>query len=137
MSTLLLPWRITCVCPTGMVDTVKAWYFAVVGEGDILMSKYSASGIDPAQYHGVSGNVSNDQVQNCLVAMCDGTTITPPSNWAKWALSTQKKWISNNLASLQQQTGYVLAFDDLTSKEWTWIGDILEAHGLKPIMEKL
>lgn len=132
-----LPWRITCLCPSARVDAAKAWYAQVVGGGEILMATYSASGVDPAEFHGVSGVLSNSQTQAFLVALCDGTAVNPPSNWAKWAQSTRKNWLSANLEQLQAATGYIVIFDDLLIGEWTWIQFILDAHGLKQITETI
>ena len=130
-----LPWRITCLCPSARVDAAKAWYSAVVGSGEILMATYSASGLNPAEFHGICGSLSNTQTQAFLMALCDGTTVTPPSNWAKWAQSTRKNWLLANLGQLQAQTGYIVVFDDLLIGEWTWIAPILEFNGLKQITE--
>lgn len=136
MSTLNAPWRVTCLCPSARVDAAKAWYSAVVGEGEILMATYSASGADPAEFHGVSGALTQAQMGSFLSALADGTSVPPPTNWTKWADSTQKNWLAKSLPVVLIESGYIAAVDDLRMREWTWIEPILEFHGLKQIAKE-
>lgn len=136
MSALNAPWRVTCLCPSDRVDAAKAWYAAIVGEGEILMAIYSASGSDPAEFHGVSGPLTQEQMGSFLCALADGTSVPPPKNWTKWADSTQKIWIEKTLPVVLQETGYIAAVDDLRVGEWTWIEPILEFNGLKQIAKE-
>ncbi len=130
------PWRVTCLCPSARVDAAKAWYAAVVGEGEILMATYSASGADPAEFHGVSGVLTQEQMGSFLSALADGTSVPPPTNWAKWADTTQKNWLKKTFPTVLAETGYIAAVDDLREREWTWIAVILKANGLKQIAKE-
>lgn len=136
MPALDPPWRVTCLCPSARVAAAKAWYAQVVGGGEILMATYSASGVAPAEFHGVSGPLTQAQMGSFLSALADGTSVPPPKNWTKWADSTQKLWLANTLPTVLKETGYIAAVDDLRLREWTWIEAILDFHGLKQIAKE-
>ena len=136
MSTLEAPWRVTCLCPSNRVEAARKWYAAIIGQGEILMATYSASGSDPAEFHGVSGALTQAQMGSFLSALADGTSVPPPTNWAKWADSTQKNWLAKSLPVVLAESGYIVAVDDLRAGEWTWIEPILEFNGLRQIAKE-